>query len=95
MKRFHVKSPFCEVDGIIHHLQTPVKIKVDKMDIKLDLDAKKVQKALGASEKQMERIHRRAANRTAVNVRAIASKGSLGLDGLRRKKVPRAQGLSH
>ena len=61
------------------------------MDIKLDLDAKKVQKALGASEKQMERIHRRAANRTAVNVRAIASKGSLGLDGLRRKKVPRAR----
>ena len=61
------------------------------MDIKLDLDAKKVQKALGATEKQMERIHRRAANRTAVNVRAIASKGNLGLDGLRRKRVPRAR----
>ena len=62
-----------------------------KMDINLDLDEKKVKKALGASEKQMERLHRRAANRTAVNARAIASKGDLGLDGLRRKKVPRAR----
>ena len=61
------------------------------MDIKLDLDEKKVKRALGASEKQMERLHRRAANRTAVNVRAIASKGNLGLDGLRRKKVPRSR----
>ena len=61
------------------------------MDINLDLDEKKVKKALGASEKQMKQLHRRAANRTAVNVRAIASKGNLGLDGLRRKKVPRAR----
>ena len=61
------------------------------MDIKVNFDIKKVQKALGASAKQMERLHRRAANRTAVNVRAIVSKGSLGIDGLRRKKVPRAR----
>ena len=38
-----------------------------------------------------QRIHKRAANRTAVNVRAIVSKGNLGIDGLRRKKVPRAR----
>ena len=31
------------------------------MDIKLELDAKKVQKALGATAKQMEKLHRRAA----------------------------------
>lgn len=61
------------------------------MDIKVNLDIEKVQKALGAAEKQMQRLQRRATNRTAVNVRAIVSKGSLGLDGLRRKKVPRAR----
>ena len=61
------------------------------MDIKVNLDIKKVQKALGATAKQMERLHKRAANTTARNVRAIASKGSLGIDGLRRKKVPRAR----
>ena len=61
------------------------------MRIELTLDTKKVQKALSASEKQMERLHKRAAKRTAVNARAIASKGSLGIDGLRRKKVPRAR----
>ena len=61
------------------------------MDINLKLDEKKVQKALGATAKQMEKLHRRAANRTAVNARAISSKGNLGIDGLRRKKVPRAR----
>ena len=61
------------------------------MDIQLKLDEKKVQKALGATAKQMEKLHRRAANRTAVNARAISSKGNLGIDGLRRKKVPRAR----
>ena len=61
------------------------------MQIEMTLDTKKVQKALNASQKQMERLHKRAAKRTAVNARAIASKGSLGIDGLRRKKVPRAR----
>ena len=61
------------------------------MKINIALDEKKVQKALGASEKQMRKLHQRAVNKTAVNARAIASKGSLGIDGLRRKKVPRAR----
>ncbi len=61
------------------------------MEIKLELDDKKVRKALGATEKKMAQLHRRAANRTAVNARAISSKGNLGIDGLRRKKVPRAR----
>ena len=61
------------------------------MEINVTLDTKKVQKSLQATEKKMEQLHKRAAKRTAVNVRAIASKGNLGIDGLRRKKVPRAR----
>lgn len=61
------------------------------MEVQLTLDTKKVRKALQASEKQMATLHKRAGRRTAQNVRAIASKGNLGIDGLRRKKVPRAR----
>ena len=61
------------------------------MEIKLNLDTKKVQKALNLTENKLGRLHQRAAKRTAVNVRVIASKGNLGVGGLRRKKVPRAR----
>lgn len=61
------------------------------MKVELSLNTKKVQKALKASEKQMQTLHKRAGKRTAQNVRAIASKGNLGIDDLRRKKVPRAR----
>ena len=61
------------------------------MEIELSLDTKKVQKALKASEKQMATLFKRAGNRTAQNVRAIASKKDMGIEGLRRKKVPRSR----
>ena len=61
------------------------------MEVSLDLDSAKVQKALKLTEKQMGTLFKRAAKRTAQNVRVIASKGNLGLEGLRRKKVPRAR----
>ena len=61
------------------------------MDIRLDLDTKKVKKALKLTEKQLGNLHKRAAKRTSQNVRVIASKGNLGVEGLRRKKVPRAR----
>ena len=61
------------------------------MEIKLNLDTKKVQKALNLTAKKLEGLHRRAVKRTAVNVRVIASKGNLGVGNLRRKKVPRAR----
>ena len=61
------------------------------MEATIRLDTRKVQKALKASEKQMATLHKRAAKRTAQNVRVIASKGNLGIDGIRRKKVPRAR----
>ena len=61
------------------------------MELFLDLDTDKVQKALNVTEKQMTALHKRAAKRTAQNVRVIASKGNLGLGELRRKKVPRAR----
>lgn len=61
------------------------------MEVFLDLDTKKVRKALNLSEKQMTALHKRAAKRTAQNVRVIASKGNLGIGALRRKKVPRAR----
>ena len=61
------------------------------MEVSLDLDTKKVQKALNLSEKQMTALHKRAAKRTAQNVRVIASKGNLGIGEFRRKKVPRAR----
>ena len=61
------------------------------MDISLTLNTRKIQKALRLTEKQLATLQKRAAKKTAVNVRAIASKGNLGIDGLRRKKVPRAR----
>ena len=61
------------------------------MDATISINTKDVQKALRLTEKQLERLHTRAAKRTANNARVIASKGSLGLDNLRRKKVPRAR----
>ena len=61
------------------------------MDIKLSLDTSTVQKALKLTDKQLQRLQKRAVKRTAINARAISSKGNLGVDGLRRKKVPRAR----
>ena len=62
------------------------------MEVYLDLDVDKVQKALNLSEKKIAYLHTRAAKRTAGNVRVQVSKSSMGMgDVLRRKKVPRAR----
>ena len=61
------------------------------MKVDASIDIKKVQKAFGLTEKQLVRLNQRAAKTTARNVRVQASKGNLGIDGLRRKKVPRAR----
>ena len=60
------------------------------MNVELVLDSKKVMKAFDLTEKKLASLHKRAAKTTARNVRAISSKGNLGIEGLRRKKVPRA-----
>ena len=62
------------------------------MQIYLDLDVDKVQKALKVGENRIKYLHSRAAKRTAGNVRVQVSKSSMGMgDVLRRKKVPRAR----
>ena len=61
------------------------------MEAYLALDLKKVAKAYDLTEKKLAYLHKRAAMKTAQNMRAKASKDSLGLKDLRRKKVPRAR----
>ena len=62
------------------------------MEVYLDLDVDKVQKALKVGENRIKYLHNRAAKRTAGNVRVQVSKSSMGMgDVLRRKKVPRAR----
>ena len=62
------------------------------MEIYLNLDVEKVQKALKVGENRIKYLHARAAKRTAGNVRVQVSKSSMGMgDVLRRKKVPRAR----
>ena len=61
------------------------------MNVEVTLDTKNIQKALRLTDKQLQSLQKRAAKRTATNARAIASKGNLGIEALRRKKVPRAR----
>ena len=61
------------------------------MDISVDIDIKKLEKALGADKNRLKYLFSRAAKSTAGNMRTKMSKDSLGLGELKRKKVPRAR----
>lgn len=61
------------------------------MEVTIGINTKDVKKALRLTEKQVAALHKRASRRTASNVRVIASKGDMGIENLRRKKVPRAR----
>ena len=61
------------------------------MEVKIDIDTKKLQKGLRLSERKMQYLHRRATKDTARNLRTQISKDSLGISDLRRKKVIRAR----